>query len=654
MAGSSTPHNHDTQTHTLNQHGKSPAMGRIRVGVNRMIHHHYELRHHAAAAAAAGISTTTTTTTTTNMNMMLYNNRNKQLPSRCILLEAPKGRRLYGSKTIVEVEEQAVPGMNRIRPYLRSGLNTNDESNANTADNNRVGGGQFSNQEFVLSFLGTGGGAPTRNRLGSCTALRLGGQTFLFDVTEGTLRQLEFSRIMPSTITKIFITHLHGDHLFGLVPIILGIMVSHKIALSNPTKRNRRSTTTTTAIGGEQHAHTNNSKATLEIYGPPGLFNYINMVLALSCSKINYLNVHVIELVGGRMERGPARDHRGAWQRGTRNVFLSHYPEVESPYITRKYLQKNSDNVWVIDEPEAITEKSLEVFMMSTLSLETTTHGFNRLPNDVNLGTGRRLHIKAAEIDHLGGVQTFGYMVEEQPPPGNIDQEKAKACGIKPGKKYGLLKCGLSVPNDDGTKIVKPEEVLIETFRPRKVAILSDHRLVFREMAQLCKNADLLVHEATLSKEDGLEKIKMRGHNTAYNAGVFGRQMGCKVVVLNHFGSVSCGKAYVNKMIAEAREGNENTSQIVASHDFLEIWIPRGGYNFKPTSSNLSKSVTPAIATTDLLDEEIDDSSVAVVANLSLDAVIATTDLTDDKIGSSTATASDLSDVKIKKIDCAE
>jgi hypothetical protein len=157
-----------------------------------------------------------------------------------------------------------------------------------------------------------------------------------------------------------------------------------------------------------------------------------------------------------------------------------------------------------------------------------------------------------------------------------------------------------------------------------------------------------------LSKEDGLEKIKTRGHNTAYNAGVFGRQMGCKVVVLNHFGSVSCGRAYVNKMIAEAREGNENVSQIVASHDFLEIWIPRGGFDFQPTSLKLSKSVTPAIATTDLLDEEIDDSSVAV-DKLARDPVIATTALTDERLGSSTATSSDLSDVKSKKkIDCAE
>jgi hypothetical protein len=45
--------------------------------------------------------------------------------------------------------------------------------------------------------------------------------------------------------------------------------------------------------------------------------------------------------VGGRMERGPVRD-RGGWQRSSRNVFLSHYPEIETPFITRKYLEKVS------------------------------------------------------------------------------------------------------------------------------------------------------------------------------------------------------------------------------------------------------------------------------------------------------------------------
>ena len=36
----------------------------------------------------------------------------------------------------------------------------------------------------------------------------------------------------------------------------------------------------------------------------------------------------------------------------------------------------------------------------------------------------------------------------------------------------------------------------------------------------------------------------------------------------------------VRKMVDEAREGNKNASHIVASHDFLEVWIPRGGFDF--------------------------------------------------------------------------
>ena len=72
----------------------------------------------------------------------------------------------------------------------------------------------------------------------------------------------------------------------------------------------------------------------------------------------------------------------------------------------------------------------------------------------------------------------------------------------------------------------------------------------------------------------------MRGHNSAYNAGVFGRETGCKAVALNHFGSASSGKEFVSSMVSEAREGNRNASQLVAAFDFLEISVPRGGFDF--------------------------------------------------------------------------
>ena len=82
----------------------------------------------------------------------------------------------------------------------------------------------------------------------------------------------------------------------------------------------------------------------------------------------------------------------------------------------------------------------------------------------------------------------------------------------------------------------------------------------------------------------GFQKIKIRGHNTAYNAGVFGRETGCKVVALNHFGNTIVSRDEVSGVLAEAQEGNQDACQIIASYDFLEVWIPRGGFDFGGTN----------------------------------------------------------------------
>jgi len=73
----------------------------------------------------------------------------------------------------------------------------------------------------------------------------------------------------------------------------------------------------------------------------------------------------------------------------------------------------------------------------------------------------------------------------------------------------------------------------------------------------------------------------MRGHSNAFSGGLIGKELGCKVVALNHFGSKNIGKDYIRDRLSEAREGNENSSQIILSHDFMEVWIPRGGFDFR-------------------------------------------------------------------------
>lgn len=232
---------------------------------------------------------------------------------------------------------------------------------------------------------------------------------------------------------------------------------------------------------------------------------------------------------------------------------------------------------WTISSPPPV----------DTENIATQQNGFNELPNDVQT-SNRQMHITAAELDHLKGVQTFGYTIEEQTPPATIDPEKAKALGVAPSKKYSLLKCGIPVINDDGSALIQPSDVLIQSFRARKLTFLADHRLVPVPMMKLCDNSDILVHEATLSIKDGTDKMKIRGHNNAYNAGVAGRKFGCQVVVLNHFPGITASDAYnaVGDIVEEAKSGNRGASQIVASYDFMELFVPRGGFQFDAMNQN--------------------------------------------------------------------
>ena len=73
-----------------------------------------------------------------------------------------------------------------------------------------------------ITFLGTSSGVPTRSRNVSSVALRLPqrAEVWLFDCGEGTQHQLQRSDIKNSQIRRIFVTHMHGDHIYGLMVLI--------------------------------------------------------------------------------------------------------------------------------------------------------------------------------------------------------------------------------------------------------------------------------------------------------------------------------------------------------------------------------------------------------------------------------------------------
>ena len=67
-----------------------------------------------------------------------------------------------------------------------------------------------------LLFLGTGASVPSRNKATSCIAVRNGSDIILMDCGEGSQRQIMISPFSFMKIRAILITHLHGDHVFGL------------------------------------------------------------------------------------------------------------------------------------------------------------------------------------------------------------------------------------------------------------------------------------------------------------------------------------------------------------------------------------------------------------------------------------------------------
>ena len=67
-----------------------------------------------------------------------------------------------------------------------------------------------------LTFLGTSSMVPTKERNQIAVFLSYGSDGILFDCGEGTQRQFKIAGISLTKVTKILISHWHGDHVLGL------------------------------------------------------------------------------------------------------------------------------------------------------------------------------------------------------------------------------------------------------------------------------------------------------------------------------------------------------------------------------------------------------------------------------------------------------
>ena len=111
---------------------------------------------------------------------------------------------------------------------------------------------------LALTILGNNSAIPAFNRHPTAQVLQNYEQSFLIDCGEGTQLKMEKYRIRNSKINHIFISHLHGDHYFGLIGLL-----------------------TSMALLGRKHD--------LHLYAPAALKTIIDLQLEVAAAHLSYL-----------------------------------------------------------------------------------------------------------------------------------------------------------------------------------------------------------------------------------------------------------------------------------------------------------------------------------------------------------------------------
>ena len=349
-----------------------------------------------------------------------------------------------------------------------------------------------------LTFLGTGSALPSATRNHTCIALRMDAAVWLFDVGEGSQHQLmKSTNIRIGKIEKIFLTHLHGDHVFGL-PGLLCTMTNAVGAGNNNS--DEKIEAVSTEDGSESVSASSSKRPPLQIYGPAGTRKYV------------------------------------------RNSLKSSYSRLGLDYQVHELLMSVDEATTTSNEDAHPNE-----LQGTDLLIDTPTNSWRVFEDE-------RCSVIASPLTHT--VPSIGFVVTERPAPGKLNIDLAKpildrnkdviATQLKIKNPMSLLakvKAGNTIALPDGTVILSPSDVVGPPRPGRKVVVLgdtSDNELI----APYCSDADIIVHEATNAKlssdlkstEEEVERTtKDHGHSTPQMAGAFAKRCAAKSLILTHF-----------------------------------------------------------------------------------------------------------------------
>ncbi|SER81127.1 ribonuclease Z [Azotobacter beijerinckii] len=267
-----------------------------------------------------------------------------------------------------------------------------------------------------LLFLGTSSGTPTRAR--NVTGLALLEETgkgwHLVDCGEATQHQVLRTPLSLHELRAIFITHVHGDHCYGLP----GLLAS-------------------AGMQGRQEP--------LEIVAPDGIEAWVRTTLRLTRTWLPFeLNFHAAECLG-------------EWR-------------------------------------------------------------------------GDNLRVEAFALSHR--VPCYGYSFTEARPAPRLDIDKLDRHGIPRGPLWGQLARGIDVQHEGRT--LRSDDYLILTRPPQRMVVGGDNDRP-ELLAEACRTAQVLVHEATYTQAVANDARAAFGHSTAAAVATFAQSAGIANLVLTHF-----------------------------------------------------------------------------------------------------------------------
>ncbi|KAH7097456.1 Metallo-hydrolase/oxidoreductase [Auriculariales sp. MPI-PUGE-AT-0066] len=377
-----------------------------------------------------------------------------------------------------------------------------------------------------ITFLGTASAQPSSSRNHSSLALRLGADVWLFDCGEATQHQVQRSTdVRMGRIRKVFITHTHGDHIFGLAPLMASAMNGAGGTTDGPDERLEVDETLL---------------PTFEIYGPLGTRAYVRSALRFTHTLLQGRYI-VHEL---RFAADPVGDPADA--------VPTHHCELAGG----RNITQAIDGTW----------RDIYQDNLVRVSAAPILHSVPCLGYVVD------------ELPVPGKIEPKLYT-----PHIMRNKDALVASGLdKPMSLLARIQAGESIMLPDGTELAPPSR------RPgRKLAILGDTHDP-SPIADLAQGADVLIHEATnafLPADETEQNVELRakshGHSTPQMAGAFATRIGAKMLLLNHFSarypSDDEGNAEAKVVMEAIRDlaRSQFIGQVICARDLMSLTVPR-------------------------------------------------------------------------------